>query len=95
MYTSGIRDILLSQTPIGSSLADVRKLFERRGWLVQSYEGNTGFLRLDAGVQNDVVGVSSLQGKLGDYGEVSISAFWGFDRNNLLIDIGVWRIFSK
>lgn len=95
IFTSGIREALLSQTPIGTSSTDVRTLLERRGWLVESYVGSTGFLKLDSGMQNEPVGVSSLRGNLGDYGPVSISVFWGFDSNNRLIDIGVSRIFTE
>jgi hypothetical protein len=94
MCSSNIREALLLQTPIGTDSDEVRRLIEKRGWLVQSYVGSTGFVRLDTGIHNDVVGVSSLKGNLGDYGPMSISVFWAFDSQNQLIDIGVWRIFD-
>jgi hypothetical protein len=83
MYTSGIREILLSQSPIGSSSVDVLSLLKRRGWLIQSYLGNTGFLREGVGI----VGDSSLQGIIAEYGSVIILVFWGVDTDRKVTQI--------
>lgn len=94
MHNSSIREALLAQTPIGTTLAEVCRLLERRGWLVQCNVGNAGFFRQDFATKNDLAGRFSLQGNIGDYGPMRISAFWSFDSNNLLINIGVLRILD-
>jgi hypothetical protein len=75
-------------------LADVSTLFKRRGWLVQNDEDNVDFLKHNFSTQNDVLvasSYSSLLGKLGDYGPMTLLALWEFDNNNRLVDILVWR----
>lgn len=94
MHNSSIREALLAQTPIGTGLTEVCGLLERRGWLVQCVVGNTGFFRQSFGTKNDLAGRFSLQGNIGEYGPMRISAFWSFDSNNLLINIGVFRILD-
>jgi len=68
----------------------VRKALTDKGWLVQSYAGNTGFVTAD----QKVVGVTSMEGNLGDIGPMNVSAFWGFDRDGRLVDVWVWRTFD-
>lgn len=91
---AGIRASLLKQTPLGTSSTDVHAFVDKQGWLVRNYVGNTGFLRQKSDGQNDVVGVSSICGNLGDFWNMNITAFWGFDSRNQLIDIWVWRTFD-
>ena len=91
---SSIRAYLLRQTPLGSSIQEVRAFLERRGWLDRSYSGDTGYYFQPVGQPARTVGVSSLTGDLGQYGfplRVSVTAFWGFDANDRLIDIWVWK----
>jgi hypothetical protein len=75
-------------------MTDVHSVFKRRGWIVQDYEGNADFLRQNFGTQNYVLGAFSLQGKLGQYGPMSLLGLWEFDNNNRLIDILVLRKFD-
>jgi hypothetical protein len=91
---AGIRASLLKQTPLGTSSTDVRAFVDKQGWLVRNYVGNTGFLRQKSDGPNDVVGVSSICGNLGDFWNMNNTAFWGFDSRNQLIDIWVWRTFD-
>ena len=92
---AGIRESLLSQTPIGTNSTEVRAYVDGHGWLVRNYVGHTGFLKQEFGKKKDeVVGVTSIQGNIGDYGPMNITAFWGFDSKNQLIDIWVWRTFD-
>ncbi len=84
---TAIRQSVLRSTPLGSTSAEVRAFATRKGWLVARYAGNTGYVN-DGG---DVVGVTSVSGNLGDLGPMNVSAFWGFDSQDRLIDVRVWR----
>ncbi len=88
--TAAIRQSVLRSTPLGSSGSEVRSLAIRKGWLVVKYAGNTGYVS-DGG---DVVGVTSVEGNLGDLGPMNVSAFWGFDSQDRLVDVRVWRTFD-
>jgi hypothetical protein len=91
---TSIRASLLKQTPIGSSLSDVRAFVAKRGWLDRSYVGTNGFLKQEVGSPIQVVGVSSICGQLGHYWlpfRTDVTAFWGFDANGRLIDVWVWK----
>ena len=68
----------------------VRKVMADKGWLVSSYVGNAGFVTRE----QKVVGVTSIEGNLGDLGPMNVSAFWGFDRDDRLVDVWVWRTFD-
>jgi hypothetical protein len=92
-----IRVSLLKQTPLGSSYQDVRSFLKKKRWLDESYFGeHSGFAKQEGGPPV-IVGVSSLSGQLGTYRtlpyflETDVTAFWGFDANNQLIDIWVWK----
>jgi hypothetical protein len=91
---ASIRASLIKQTPLGTSSTDVRAFVEKHGWLVKNYVGNSGFLKQDSGRPSEVVGVSSIKGNLGDYWLMNITAFWGFDNSNRLIDVWVWRTYD-
>lgn len=91
---ASIRTSLLKQTPLGTSSTNVRAFVEKQGWLVRNYVGNTGFLKQESSKPNEEVGVSSIRGNLGDYGPMNITAFWGFDNSNRLIDVWVWRTYD-
>src|SRR6266568_2806319 len=85
-----IRASLLKETPIGSSSAEVAKLLKQKGWIDRNYLGTSGFLKQEPGKQAQVIGATSLAGHLGQYHlrfRTDVTAFWGFDTNNRLIDI--------
>jgi hypothetical protein len=92
-----IRASLLRSTPLGSSSRQVRALLQRQGWLSTNYIGSGGFLKQETGEPDVVVGATSLRGELGSYRsvpylfETSVTAFWGFDTNDYLIDVWVWK----
>jgi hypothetical protein len=92
---SFIRASLLRSTPLGSNSREVRTFVEGRGWLARDYIGNAGFLKQEAGVPAVEVGVTSIQGDLGHYRsglfQTYVTAFWGFDTNDHLIDVWVWK----
>ena len=89
-----IRTSLLRETPLGSSAVDVRAVVARHGWLNHSYRGQTGYMLQQSGKPAEVVGVSSICGDLGHYGfpfRTDVTAFWGFDESDRLIDVWVWK----
>jgi hypothetical protein len=92
-----IRASLLRSTPLGSSSQQVRALLQSRGWISTNYIGSAGFLKQETGAPDVVVGATSLRGEIGSYRslpylfETSVTAFWGFDTNDHLIDVWVWK----
>lgn len=88
--TVAIRQSLLWSAPLGSRSSEVRVLATRNGWLVRNYEGTTGYVS-EGG---NVVGLTSIQGNLGDLGPMNVTAFWGFDSQDRLVDVRVWRTFD-
>jgi hypothetical protein len=85
---------LLPQTPLGSSTSEVRGILAARCWLDRSYSGTTGYYYQPSGQPARTIGVTSLRGHLGQYGfpfRTAVTVFWGFDRNDRLIDIWVWK----
>ena len=89
-----IRASLLKQMPLGSSSADVHEFVDKHGWLVRNYIGNTGFVKQEAGATSEVIGVTSIRGNLGDYWLMNVTAFWGFDSSNQLVDVWVWKTYD-
>ncbi len=91
---ASIKASLLRQTPLGSSRSEVGAVLERHGWLDRNYSGTTGYYCQAPGDPARTVGVTSLAGNLGDYGfpfPTNVAVFWGFDRDDHLIDIWVWK----
>jgi hypothetical protein len=91
---ASIRTSLLKQTPLGTSSTDVRAFVSKQDWLVRNYIGSTGFDKQESGKPNEVVGVTSIEGNLGDFLNMNATAFWGFDSSNRLIDIWVWKTYD-
>ena len=91
---ASIRASLLKQMPLGSNSVDVREFVDKHGWLVRNYVGNTGFLKQETSAPSEVVGVTSIEGNLGDYWLMNVTAFWGFDSSNRLVDVWVWKTYD-
>jgi hypothetical protein len=91
---ASIRASLLKQMPLGSSSVDVREFVDKHGWRVSNYVGNTGFVKQEAGASSKVIGVTSIRGNLGDYWLMNVTAFWGFDSSNRLVDVWVWKTYD-
>jgi len=92
---SSIRASLLRSTPLGSTTQEVRTFVERQGWLDRNYIGDAGFLKQGTRAPAVVVGATSIRGELGHYQSMPfqtyVTAFWGFDTNDHLIDVWVWK----
>jgi hypothetical protein len=89
-----IRRNLLADTPLGSSVDTVSQQLRSRG--LNPLISSKGFLRQPIGSAMSVVGVSSVRAELGHYRQfpfpiVSVTAFWGFDAGDRLIDVWVWK----
>jgi hypothetical protein len=91
---ANIRTLLLQQTPLGTSSTDVRAFADKHGWLVRNYVWSTGFLKLESGKPDQVIGVTSIEGNLGDFLDMNVTAYWEFDGRNRLIDIRVWKTYD-
>ncbi len=87
-----IEATLARATPLGSTKEAVKKSIESKGWHPQI--NATGFVKQESGRSAEVVGVTSFEVPLGEYGfrvRTSLVAFWGFDANGRLIEIWVWK----
>jgi hypothetical protein len=91
---ANIRALLLQKTPLGTSSTDVRAFADKHGWLVRNYVWSTGFLKLESGKPDQVIGVTSIEGNLGDFLDMNVTAYWEFDGRNRLIDIRVWKTYD-
>ena len=90
-----IESYLLREVPLGSASSDVHQLIARHGWELASYhEEDSGFVDRSTRPRT-VVGESSIRASLGNYWglpfEVNVTVFWGFDAEERLIGIGIWR----
>ena len=84
---------LLRLTPIGSSIEDVQRAVENKGWQHRPIS-NAGFLKQESHRAMEVVGKKSLEAHVADYGwpfRTSVDAFWGFDEKGRLTDVWVWK----
>ena len=92
-----IRDRILAVTPIGSPKESVVAVLEKEGWSDRSYDGSSVFLKQEPGRPSETIGVSSLHALLGEYRSLpvpvvtSVSAFWGFDPDDRLIEVWIWK----
>lgn len=84
----------MSKAPIGSEIDNVIKTIENNQWDISYISHKTGFLhqRMEP---NKQIGEKSIRASLGDYQGIpfstNVTVFWGFDRNNKLIGIWVWK----
>jgi len=100
-----LRKKLLLNTPITSSFSEVEDYARKHDWKTVKIDKNSGFYdqrknQCKIGKINTsglcIVGKSYIEYDLGHYKDLmffitSISAFYGFDENNNLIEIWVWK----
>ena len=86
---ASVRAWLLTKTPLGSSLEDVRSLLEQHGWHDERFQDTLP----------RPAAVPFLGGEIGSYQglpwHTSVRAFWEFDSNNRLVDIRIERIMDS
>lgn len=92
--TNRVRDSLNRLTPLGSSYDQVWSFASGRYKQAKRNE-SSGFYRQDSS-KPTIVGVKSIEAHIGDYhalpiGTTSVVAYWGFDKDNRLIEIWVWE----
>jgi len=89
-----LRQTWLEITPLGSSLAEVEAKLKQRHFEVKK-SLNAGFLRQE-GDKSETVGEKSIWTHLGGYRSVTlltttVTGFWGFDKDDKLIEIWIWK----
>ncbi len=87
-----IRDRILDEVPLGSSMSQVEQQIARHGWKLGQVSTDRGFE--DQRMRpSTVTGAKSIDAWLGDYRGflfmVDVRVFWGFDVNGALIDVWV------
>jgi hypothetical protein len=84
----GLRDVILQETPLGSSREHVKSVIVRHKWDINAtHQQDLGYYDSGRGV-----GVSSIRagGHYMEWGfRVDVSIFWGFDEDGKLIGIAV------
>ena len=85
---------MLAETPVGMKFNEVIKILGPMNYNLKVSK-NAGFLKQEKG-QSQTVGVSSIRAHLGDYWtfpffRISVTVFWGFDKDDKLIEIWVWK----
>lgn len=91
---TAIRESLLQDTPLGSSLSVVRVYAQEQGWDIQCVNEEGGFYDQRTRPAK-VTGQQSLRASLGDYHSpflTEVTVFWGFDEQSRLMDIWVWKV---
>lgn len=87
-----IRQSLLSKTPLGINKKLAQERLLQEGVVIKLE--NHGFLRQEPGLPLITVGVYSIRASLGDYCLLlctNVTAFWGFDQDEKLIELWVWK----
>lgn len=94
---STIEAKLLREAPLGSSTEQVGAMIRRHGWKLSYPLANTGFYDQRAPRPREV-GAKHFRASLGDYQGIpfkaNVTAFWGFDENDKLIDLWVWKTWD-
>ncbi len=93
-----IREKLLTQTPLGTSMEEVVQFVEKKeGWVIDNISNQHGFDFKGKGPRKRV-GVKSIQAYLGEYRIITnlylatdVTVFYGFNEKAELIDIWVWK----
>jgi len=97
----GVREYLLSITPVGTSMEDVIKVIENKKW-EPMYKSEHGYVITKHGARgssldpdDQIIGVKRIRVELGSYYRfpfgANVTAFYGFDEDSKLIDIGIWK----
>ena len=99
-----IRKDLLKLTPVGTSMEDVLSVIENnKKWIVRMTDEDSGYfinengvmIHALPGISHTVVGKKSIRVFLGKYFMgVYVDAWYGFDENSNLIDIGVFKEYD-
>ena len=89
-----IRERLLREVPLGSSMNQVEQQIAKHGWELDHIDKNSGFYDHREN-PSKVTGAKSIRASLGDYRGipfmVNVTVFWGFDSTESLIVIWVWK----
>lgn len=96
-YPEDIREELLQETPLGMPLDEVIKVLNKKGYSLV-LDPDRGFWKRDTDL---VVGVKHIEANLGTYttlfrGTVGwqtmyVTAYWGFNNKDQLVDIWIWK----
>ena len=84
---------LLYEAPLGSTAEQVEAMILGHGWEMMYPLANRGFYDQRVKPARDV-GAKHLRASLGDYYDfwkVNVTVFWGFDQDERLIDVWVWK----
>jgi hypothetical protein len=90
MSESSVRASLLSQTPLGSSIEEVRILAERRGWIEPGAK-LTSYMTFETGTGTEVTTFAGRVRHDPFPYRTTVSATWEFDPSNRLVNISVLR----
>ena len=91
-----IRATLLRETPLGTSIEQVRAFVDSHYGPNRTHVESKGFLKQDGG-ESVAVGVTSVEADLGQYYDIPfpfpvfVTAYWGFDQRGRLIDVRVMK----
>lgn len=80
---------LLKWVPIGTEKKEVLNYLERKTIIDSNYYGNIGWSRNYP--YDSIIGNSTIQATLDEFGPINITTIWIFDKNDKLIDVIVWR----
>lgn len=93
---ASIRENLLKEAPLGSSMDEVLSLIASKGWQTR-HVSDTGFDDQRFHPQR-IIGAKSIRASLGDYQDLpfkaNVTVFWGFDERGSLIDLWVWKTWD-
>jgi hypothetical protein len=93
-----LREELLRETPLGTPLYEVKKVLNNKG-LSFVLDTDKGFWKRDTDL---VVGVKHIEVNLGTYTALFrgtfgwqtmyVTAYWGFNNKDQLVDIWIWKV---
>lgn len=94
--TKSIEQKILKKTPLGSTPDVVMAHINTQGWKSDGYVDRTGFLSPNREGEAITVGESHIRAHMGSHfwfplGTESVTVFWGFDKNQRLIEVYVWK----
>lgn len=92
-----IRERLLGDAPLGSSMSQVRDVVSRRGWELRRASESGGFFHQGVRPAREV-GAKHIEAYAGHYRDlfrVDVVVYWGFDEQGRLIDVWVWKVVDS